>query len=122
MLRVEIRWIDSGTAYSDNQWEHREHIMKTATLHEMSTVGWLMGEDDFAYFVGLNYDSVSDKFFGAQVIAKSNVVSVTRLRARTLSTEDLYGPDQENNQENETRGPEWSAPSRMVSGLRSKNP
>jgi hypothetical protein len=84
VIRVDVRWIDSGTAYSDGQWEHRDKIMKSATLAEVSTVGWLMGEDDYAYFVALNHIPGTDSFYGAQVIAKSAVTSITRLRARTL--------------------------------------
>lgn len=99
MLRVEIRWVDSGTAYSDHKWEHRDHIMRTATLSEVRSVGWLMGEDDYAYFLALNYDPSNNKFFGAQVIARSSVVSVTRLRARTLSSEDNDGPSEEDEAE-----------------------
>jgi hypothetical protein len=83
VLRVEIRWIDSGTAY-ENGWENKEAILRAAKLHEISTIGWLIGEDDFAYIVCTSYDQDNETFFGTQVIAKPAVTGVVRLRARTV--------------------------------------
>lgn len=84
MLRVEIRWIDSGL-HHENGWETKEAIVKSVALSEVATVGFLMHEDDTTYFVALSSDSANGHFFGLQLIAKSAVTSVTRLRARTLN-------------------------------------
>lgn len=87
MLRVEIRWIDSGAYYkSDEGWQTPETIMREAHLSEVSTVGWLLGEDDDTYFVGLSRIADSQTLvYGTQLIHKPNVIDVIRLRARTLS-------------------------------------
>lgn len=91
MLRVEIRWIDSGTAY-ENGWESKETILRAVKLHEISTVGWLMAEDDFAYLVATSYDASTETYFGVQVIARQAVVGFSRLRARTVkSTLESWG-------------------------------
>jgi hypothetical protein len=88
MLRVEIRWIDSGTYYRNDEkgWQTPSEVMSSATLSEVSTVGWLLGEDDDAYYVGLSrIPGRENLVFGTQVIYKPNVTGVTRLRARTLA-------------------------------------
>ena len=87
MLRVEIRWIDSGTQYA-NGWENKDDIVRGASLSEVITVGWLMHEDDFVYYVSTSYDPVNEHFYGTQLIAKSAVTGFTRLRARTLREEN----------------------------------
>jgi hypothetical protein len=83
MLRVEIRWIDSGSAYNDG-WETKESIVSKASLSEVSTVGWLMDEDDDTYYVASTYDPVNEHFLGMQLIHKPAVTGLTRLRARTM--------------------------------------
>jgi allantoicase len=87
LLRVEIRWLDSG-AWRDNHkgWQTRE-AMQDETLSEVSTVGWLAGEDDDTYYVASSH--INDTLFnGIQLIYKPNVTSVTRLRARTLDADE----------------------------------
>lgn len=88
MLRVEIRWIDSGAWHSGQEhgWQTREKIMSEATLSEVSTVGWLMGDDEDTYYVANSHIPGTDTFYGTQLIYKPNVISVTRLRARTPQT------------------------------------
>lgn len=89
MLRVEVRWIDSG-AYHDNKgWQTPKQIMESAQLAEVSTVGWLLGEDEDTMYVGLS--RIVDRealVYGTQLIYKPNVISVTRLRARTASANE----------------------------------
>lgn len=94
MLRVEVRWVDSGTAY-ENGWESREAILRAVKLHEISSVGWLMAEDDFAYVIATTRDVENNQFFGVQVIAKSSVIDVTRLRARTTREDSLASEEDE---------------------------
>lgn len=84
MLRVEIRWIDSGTWYS-NGWESREQIVRSAALSEVSTVGWLMEEDEDTYYVASSHDPTNGHFYGLQLIHKSAVTAFIRLRARTVN-------------------------------------
>ena len=83
MLRVEVRWMDSGTWY-EKGWQHRENIVRTATLSEVNTVGWLMEEDDDTYYIASSYDPTNEHFYGVQLIHKPAVTGVTRLRARTV--------------------------------------
>lgn len=87
-MRVEIRWLDSGAFHQgDKGWQTAEQIMESAQLSEVSTVGWLMGEDEDTYYVCLS--KVTDTlFYGTQLIYKPNVTSVTRLRARTINASE----------------------------------
>lgn len=84
MLRVEIRWIDSGTWYEDG-WETKAKIVEHTSLSEVVTVGHLMHEDDEAYYVASSYDAINGHFYGVQLIHKQAVTGFTRLRARTHS-------------------------------------
>jgi hypothetical protein len=84
MLRVEIKWIDSG-AQRFNGWETKEQITSHLKLSEITTVGTLMHEDDFAYYVALSSDPDSCHFFGTQIIAKPNVTSFSVLRTRRFN-------------------------------------
>lgn len=87
MLRVEIRWIDSGTAH-ENGWESQDAILRAAKLHEISSVGWLMHEDEDAYYLCTSWDEASGHYFGTQVIARPAVLSVARLRTRKFSASE----------------------------------
>lgn len=90
MLRVEIRWMDSGAYYQpDKGWRTPEQIMNESTLSEVQTVGWLLGEDEETYYVGLSrIPGNTSLVYGTQLIYKPNVIGITRLRARTLSAAD----------------------------------
>lgn len=90
MLRVEIRWIDSGAYHKpDEGWQTPQEVMNTASLAEVSTVGWLLGEDEETYYVGLSRIRDSRTLvYGTQLIYKPNVISVTRLRARTVQEDN----------------------------------
>lgn len=87
LLRVEVRWIDSGAWYEDG-WQSRDTIVAKSSLSEASTVGWLMEEDEDTYYVASTYDPVNEKFYGVQLIHKPAVTVFTRLRARTINASE----------------------------------
>lgn len=104
MLRVEIRWIDSGAYYLDDKhmWQTPEQIMGNAQLAEVSTVGWLLGDDEDTYYVGLSRIMDKDTLvYGTQLIYKPNVISISRLRARTPHKLEDFNAD---NEEDEDEG------------------
>ena len=70
-----IRWLDSGTHLSDG-WMKLEIVQQQAkaSLQYVDTVGHVVYEDDEVVVLGLSVDEANDTVFGAQVIAKGNIV------------------------------------------------
>lgn len=79
MVRVE--WIDSGN-HKDAGWGPKEKYLED--VHEeirqgVLTVGYLMHADDDLLVVALSWDPYCDAYYGAQIIYKPCVKSVTRI-------------------------------------------
>jgi hypothetical protein len=81
MLRLEVHWIDSGTAHSEG-WKTAQEVMKDTRIGKVITVGCLMGETDEALYIGLSYDPDHGMWYNAQAIAKSAIISREVLRQR----------------------------------------
>lgn len=114
MLRVEIRWIDSGAYYLDekHRWQTPQQIMTNGRLAEVSTVGWLLGEDEDTYYVGLSRIVDKDALvYGTQLIYKPNVIGITRLRARAATRLEDLDATEEDDEAGEVTGPNWNSPS-----------
>ena len=71
-----VRWLDSGTHLHDG-WMQLEVVQQQAKacLQEVETVGHVVFEDDDVIVLGLSVDAVNSTVFGAQVIAKQNIVT-----------------------------------------------
>ena len=80
-LRLEVHWIDSGTAHSEG-WKTADYIMDVTKIGHVITVGLYMGEDDSALYIALSYDPDHDLYLNAQAIAKDSIVSREVLRQR----------------------------------------
>jgi hypothetical protein len=81
VLRLEVHWIDSGTAHSDG-WQTSDAIMERVRIGKVITVGLLMGETDDTLYMALSYDPDHDQYINAQAIAKSSIISREVLRQR----------------------------------------
>ena len=77
---ISVQWTDSGMHINHN-WasldEFKKNIGPDTTV--VQTVGMLMHEEDEYILVGQSYDPTHDTWYGAQMILKSNVVSVNNL-------------------------------------------
>ena len=75
-----IRWLDSGTHLSDG-WMKLEVVQQQAkaSLQYVETVGHVVHEDDEVVVLGLSIDEANSTVFGAQVIAKGNIVQRGRV-------------------------------------------
>jgi hypothetical protein len=81
---VSVQWTDSGM-HVDHGWDtldkYRQDLSPGST--RVQTVGILMHEDDEIMLIGLSYDPTHDKYYGAQMILKSNVLSIEPLILHT---------------------------------------
>ena len=70
-----VRWLDSGTHLSDG-WMQLDVVRQQAkaSLQYVDTVGFVVHEDEEVVVLGLSHDAVHDTVYGAQVIAKANIV------------------------------------------------
>jgi hypothetical protein len=77
---VLVRWIDSGLFISDG-WQQLTEVIGQATGSNMTvtTIGHLIHEDDEIVVVGLSLDKDNDAVFGAQTIAKMNIIEYRSL-------------------------------------------
>jgi len=80
---VVIEWLDSGL-YLDEGWAPQEDYLRELTLDRMTVItsGILMHEDEEMIVVATSYDPSHDTYYGAQVIARSNVISVRVVEKR----------------------------------------
>lgn len=77
---VLVRWIDSGLFISDG-WQQLTEVIGQATGSNMTvtTIGHLVYEDDDIVVVGLSLDRDNDAVFGAQTIARQNIIEYRSL-------------------------------------------
>jgi hypothetical protein len=75
MRPVYIKWLDSGLFIADG-WEPVAQVLPKARLTGMTctTIGHLVHEDDEVVVVGLSHDESNEAIYGAQVIARRNVL------------------------------------------------
>lgn len=81
MLRLEIEWLDSGLS-NDTGWMSKIEAVESSRLSNVLSIGYLLHEDDECYILVRSSALSFEKYYGVQVIAKKNVVSVKRLRER----------------------------------------
>lgn len=77
---VSVTWLDSGV-HIDHGWASAEKYCESTGLNGMTvhTVGILMHEDEDTVMVGLSYDPTHDTWFGAQLIARQNIIVMRSL-------------------------------------------
>lgn len=80
MSIIQVVWVDSGV-HIDHGWAEKKKYLEGTGIENMvvTTVGILMHLDDDIVMVGLSHDEANDTWYGAQVIAMSNVVDITTL-------------------------------------------
>ena len=77
---VLVQWKDSGLQ-PDQRWSSKAEYVAELDINALTvkTVGWLMHEDGAHLLVGLSHDATGDAYFGVQVIARENVISIDTL-------------------------------------------
>ena len=86
MIRmVLVTWLDSGLASSDAEWQTTEEIVGSMRLHDessmqVSTVGYLIHEDDEHLVVAQSYDPHNEHFLNAQMIFAPCVIAIRDLQ------------------------------------------
>jgi hypothetical protein len=80
-LRYEITWLDSGLSRY-NGWETLVEVLQDTSLSYVTTLGYLLHEDEESYIFASSKAITVDKYYGIQVIAKKNIKSMVRLRER----------------------------------------
>lgn len=77
---VLVRWVDSGLFISDG-WQQLTEVIGQATGSNMTvtTIGHLIYEDDEIVVVGLSLDRDNNAVFGAQTIARMNILEYRSL-------------------------------------------
>jgi hypothetical protein len=81
-MRYEIEWLDSGLNRV-NGWETLPQVLsETGGLCTVKTLGYLIHEDEDAYFFAHSKTTTLDKFYGIQVIAKKNIIKMSPMRER----------------------------------------
>ena len=80
-MRYEIEWLDSGLNRV-NGWETLPQILSDTDLCTVRTMGYLIHQTDDAYFFAHSKTTTLDKYYGIQVIAKKNIISMKQLRER----------------------------------------
>ena len=72
----QIVWVDSGMRLDQGWAPLSEYLAKASPSRtKVSTVGYIMHEDEEIILVGQSLDPAHDTWFGVQMILKKNVVS-----------------------------------------------
>lgn len=82
-MKAEIVvWCDSGMMI-DKGWQNVDFYIHQACnwKGEVTTIGSPIYEDERVLILGLSFDAVHDNWYGAQLIAKHDIIS-----------RDAYGP------------------------------
>lgn len=90
MLRVEVKWIDSGTMVAGEQWTSTTDVRQRAKVGPVTTVGHLLMMTEDVTVVGLSYDNEYDTWFGVQVIDTRSIESVDILRSRKTYSPEMF--------------------------------
>lgn len=83
-LRVEVEWIDSGTARVDAGWESKKRITDAVTIGSVFSTGYVLGTDrnrGVLYLVQ-SFDPDHENFLNAQAIDSRSIIDIQVLRAR----------------------------------------
>jgi hypothetical protein len=82
---ISVTWTDSGI-HTDHGWASKEKYLEGINPPEsnlVQTAGIKMHEDDDCIVVALSYDPVRNTWYGAEMILKSNVLSIDTLTMHT---------------------------------------
>lgn len=81
MLRLEVEWVDSGVA-RDNGWEPKQVIVEHLDFEPVTSVGWLLFEDEERIILAQTYDEKHQNFYNLHAVWRPAIKKITVLRAR----------------------------------------